>query len=194
MLYNLSNRWRRSREINIKIMHLITLVLVLHVLLGVYPPPDKEVAEAQITIIPTTKQIDVITTPTDTKLTILNEVVTPTPIAISTPKTNAVAIQKPAIDTKPRYDVTYIKKRICEVFVNNCKEALIIAHKESNYSTTAVSRTGDYGVFQLNCRWQKRRVGGDCTRFLDLETNLKVAKQIFNEQGWNPWTTKKYLP
>jgi len=87
----------------------------------------------------------------------------------------------------------YIKRRICEVFGPNCKEALIIAKYESGYREKVISRTGDYGVFQLNCRWQKRRVGGNCKKFLDLETNLRIAKQIYSEQNWRPWYTRKYL-
>ncbi len=86
-----------------------------------------------------------------------------------------------------------IKKRICEVFGSQCNNALIIAKYESSFRTGVISRTGDYGLFQINCRWQGHRVGGNCSALLDLETNLRVAKQIFNEQGWNPWYTKKFL-
>lgn len=108
------------------------------------------------------------------------------------PKYGVKVVNRIAIDY-PQTDKEYVKQRVCAVFAEHCAEALIIAFHESGYRTNAVSATGDYGVMQLNCRWQKRRVGGDCTRFLDLETNLRVAKQIFNEQGWNPWSTKKYL-
>jgi hypothetical protein len=92
------------------------------------------------------------------------------------------------------YSTEEIKTKICQVFVNNCNEALIIAFRESGYRQFAVSKTNDYGVFQMNCRWQKRRVGGNCNNFFDVDTNIRVAKQIYDEQGWNPWTTKKYLP
>ena len=92
------------------------------------------------------------------------------------------------------YTKEEIKAKICEVFGSECSNALIIAFKESGYRQFAVSKTNDYGVFQLNCRWQKRRVGGVCTRFFDVDTNIRVAKQIFDEQGWAPWSTKIYLP
>jgi hypothetical protein len=86
-----------------------------------------------------------------------------------------------------------IKAYICKVFENKCAEALIIANAESGFRANAISRTNDYGVFQLNCNWQKQRVGGDCRKFLDPITNINIAKQIYNEQGWNPWTTKYLL-
>lgn len=94
-------------------------------------------------------------------------------------------------------DKEYVKKRICEVFGSECSNALIIAFKESGYRTNASSSgyfsTANLGVFQINCRWQKNRVGGDCLKLFDLETNLRVAKQIYNEQGWKPWSTKVFL-
>lgn len=110
------------------------------------------------------------------------------------PKPSETPVQTNSNPSFPIYTKDEIKAKICEVFGSECSNALIIALKESGYTQYAVSKTGDYGVFQLNCRWQKKRVGGDCTRFFDVDTNIRVAKQIFNEQGWNPWTTKIYLP
>jgi len=92
------------------------------------------------------------------------------------------------------YSVDEIKSKICQVFGPECSNALIIAFRESGYRQFAISKTNDYGIFQMNCRWQGRRVGGVCTRYFDVDTNIRIAKQIFDEQGWNPWTTKKYLP
>lgn len=92
-----------------------------------------------------------------------------------------------------KYTKEQIMAKICQVFKNNCQEALIIAKHESGFRPWAISSTNDWGVFQLNCKWQKRRVGGDCRRFLDPDTNIRIAKQIYDEQGWNPWTTKRYL-
>jgi len=94
----------------------------------------------------------------------------------------------------PSFTKDEIKAKICAVFGSQCSNALIIALKESGYTQYAVSKTNDYGIFQLNCRWQKKRVGGVCTRFFDVDTNIRVAKQIFDEQGWAPWSTKIYLP
>ena len=94
-------------------------------------------------------------------------------------------------------DKEYVKQRICFYFPDNCDEALTIASHESGYRTNAASSgyfaTTNLGVFQLNCRWQKNRVGGDCLKFFDLETNLRVARQIYLEQKWEPWSTKVFL-
>jgi hypothetical protein len=121
----------------------------------------------------------------------LKPIVKSVPVQVKT-KAPVAPSPKTPIPT-PVGDKEYIKRRICEVFVEDCASALIIAFHESGYRTEAISRTNDYGVFQLNCKWQKKRVGGDCNRFLDLETNLRVAHQIYKEQGWKPWSTKIYL-
>lgn len=118
------------------------------------------------------------------------------PKEIPTPKPVQTKSIKPTPTTPPIAEVTniaYMQQRICEVFGEQCENALIIAKYESGFKNNIVSKTNDYGLFQLNCRWQGRRVGGDCTKFFDFETNLRVAKQIYDEQGWNPWYTKIYL-
>lgn len=101
---------------------------------------------------------------------------------------------------QPVLPSNHVQKRICEVFGAECNNALIIAKYESGYRSDAISPTGDYGVMQINCYWQGYRIGlpkrttnGRCNELLDLELNLQIAKQIYNEQGWNAWYTKKYL-
>lgn len=86
-----------------------------------------------------------------------------------------------------------IKRRICEVFGSQCRNALTIAYYESKYDQFAFSHTDDYGVMQVNCYWHKAKVGGDCNKLFDVETNLKVAKQIYDASGWRAWSTYKYL-
>ncbi len=87
----------------------------------------------------------------------------------------------------------YIKKRICEVFGTECQNALIIAYHESKYNPNALSKTGDYGVMQVNCYYHSKKVGGDCNKLYNLEINLQVALQIFKNRGWDAWATKHYL-
>lgn len=90
-------------------------------------------------------------------------------------------------------DGNYVKQRICEVFGSECQNALIIAKYESGYRTDAYY-LGNYGVFQINCPAHSGKVGGNCNALYDLETNLRVAKQIFDAQGWGPWAVKHHLP
>jgi hypothetical protein len=88
----------------------------------------------------------------------------------------------------------HVKKRICEVFPDNCQEALVIALHESGYNIKAQSSSSDSrGVFQIHCPSHRNKVGGDCNKLYDLETNLKIAHDIFARQGWSPWSTKVFL-
>lgn len=102
-------------------------------------------------------------------------------------------VMKPQPVLYPMYSIDYIRQRICEVFGSQCRNALIIAQRESGFNPRAVSPTADFGVMQINCPSHASKVGGDCTRFFDLETNLRVAKMIYDASGWRPWTTSKYL-
>lgn len=50
--------------------------------------------------------------------------------------------------------------------------------------------TKDYGVFQINTIHAWR---GNLT---DCKENIRIAKEIFDEQGWSPWSVyknKRYL-
>jgi hypothetical protein len=92
-------------------------------------------------------------------------------------------------------DKEYIKQRICEVWGPlQCANAIKIAQLESGLRTNARSSSNDFGVMQVNCTAHAKKVGGDCTKLYDLETNLRVAKQIYDgSKGWSPWTTSKML-
>lgn len=171
-------------------MNLLSLLLVLHILLGVYPSPEK--AEAQITIIPTTKQISVITTPTDNKLTILNEIVTPTPTVVSTPKIVAVAEKKVKVESLTVWSTNDVLKRIYEVFGPNALKAEKVARCESGLRSDAVGdrnlTPSSYGVFQI--RAFKGR--GSPTQLLDPEYNIQFAyKMSGGGQNWAAWTCGK---
>lgn len=91
------------------------------------------------------------------------------------------------------YSQSEIRNKICQVFVENCDEAIIIARYESGLRTNVISPTNDWGLFQINCRWHSRRVQGDCSKLLNPDINISIAKQIYLEQGWQPWATKIYL-
>lgn len=44
----------------------------------------------------------------------------------------------------------------------------------------------NYGLMQINSIHQ-RRVNGDLQSLYDPEVNIRVAFQIWTEQGWAPW-------
>lgn len=95
----------------------------------------------------------------------------------------------------PASDKELVKQRICEVFGPYCSQALIIAQRESGFNTNAYNASGSMGVFQINCPSHRRRVGGDCSKLYNMNTNIQIAYDIFREQGysWNAWSTKIYL-
>lgn len=81
------------------------------------------------------------------------------------------------------------------IYFGNDKVAYAIARAESGFNCKAVSHTGDYGLFQINKvhLWRFEKEGLDWSNCWD---NAKVARQIYEEQGWYPWSVfqnKKYL-
>ena len=71
--------------------------------------------------------------------------------------------------------------RIHRIWGENAEMAISIAKAESGLRCGAVSPTNDYSIFQLNIVHSWRGDITDCTE------NIKIAKQIFDEQGWRPW-------
>ena len=66
---------------------------------------------------------------------------------------------------------------------------------ESRWRAAAVSPTGDYGLFQLNRRWQEQRVnamGYQWTDVLNPRVNATVAIAIWESWGrsWGAWACK----
>lgn len=98
--------------------------------------------------------------------------------------------QKALVDKKTMdYSSSEIERLICQYFGDiDCKIAIAIAKAESGLRCEAV---GDghldpksYGVFQIR---------GFATRppvaeLLDCEKNIAYAKQMFDRQGWGPWS------
>lgn len=123
------------------------------------------------------------------------------PTPVPTPISPAVII--PEVPNEKRFRVSparqlpetteLVKRRICEVFTDHCLEALVIALHESGYNINARSSANAIGVFQILCSAHKKKVGGDCNKFYDLETNLRIAHDIFARQGWGPWEARVYL-
>ncbi len=75
-------------------------------------------------------------------------------------------------------------------------QAKIVMACESggNPSAKNINRNGtqDSGLFQIN-DVHLGRVGGDRSRLMDPATNIKVAADIYKEQGWRPWVCAKKL-
>lgn len=61
-------------------------------------------------------------------------------------------------------------------------------HCESRGEPLA-DNSGNRGLFQINVI-HYRRVGGQVSLLWDPEVNVRVAHEIWVEQGWRPWGCK----
>lgn len=86
-------------------------------------------------------------------------------------------------------DKQEVMSYILEVFGDDADRAIWIAKCESGLRKDAINPnnpngTTDYGVFQINSVHLKKR-GDKFTN--DWRENVRVAKKIFDEQGFRPW-------
>jgi len=94
-----------------------------------------------------------------------------------------------------------IQNIIREYFPDVYNEAINIAARESglnpgaigqNYNAEGVPSSQDYGLFQINDRWQGpgvEKAGMTMEDMLDAIKNVQYARQLYEQQGWNPWAT-----
>lgn len=95
----------------------------------------------------------------------------------------AIAVKQPS--TVAEYIKLY--------FGDQAPLATAICMAESGCRSDAIGYNSDgsvdRGVFQINSVHYKRVNSLD--QLLDAETNIKVAAQIYHEQGFKPWVTFK---
>ncbi len=75
------------------------------------------------------------------------------------------------------------------------EKAIRVATCESRMQPDAVSRSGDYGLFQINkVTWEKTVKGWGYTwdEMFDAEANADVAYRIYKLAGnsWSPWSCR----
>ena len=67
------------------------------------------------------------------------------------------------------------------------EQAIAVARCENReLDPSIISDSEDYGIFQINAV-HAARVAGDLTRLLIAEVNVRVAYEIWSEEGWEPW-------
>ncbi len=70
-------------------------------------------------------------------------------------------------------------------------KAMDVIECESNFDPTAVSPSNDHGLFQINIvhkpRVQSMGYSWD-PQIYDPYINGKVARALWDESGWQPWT------
>ncbi len=102
---------------------------------------------------------------------------------------------KPARSDKPAKPdgAQTIEDLIRETFGKRSDEALRVASCESKLDPKALSRAGARGVFQIMPvhTWRVAQVGG--RNLDDPKTNVRVAKALFDDEGWRPWTCARIV-
>jgi hypothetical protein len=87
--------------------------------------------------------------------------------------------------------LTAVEKILLEVFgVEDFKMARAVAKAESGLREDAfhanTNGTIDVGIFQINSIHFGRE-GCSFKELVNMESNIKCAKKIYDEQGWGPW-------
>lgn len=129
---------------------------------GLSKPTEPEVVEAQVG-----EEREILTVPSPT----------PTPVVLPDYFNDLTEVP---VDALMKYEL------IKRYFGDDTYRAVRVAHCESRLiqwkRNTNKDGSVDVGMFQINQYWHGHR--GDLT---DIEENVRVAKEIYDEQGWNPW-------
>ena len=83
----------------------------------------------------------------------------------------------------------YVLDRVAEAGINP-KIAEAVIRCESNWKPTVVSRTSDYGLWQLNLP-SHPSVTKECA--LDVNCSTEYAIQMIKRSGWYPWVCARNL-
>jgi hypothetical protein len=107
----------------------------------------------------------------------------------------APKLYEPDAEEEEEQEDPSIEDMIREEFGDRAEEALRIAHCESRLEPSARSRAGAVGVFQIMPRYHSWRVGEveDGKDLWDPMTNVRVARNIFDHQGWRPWVCARIV-
>jgi soluble lytic murein transglycosylase-like protein len=112
----------------------------------------------------------------------------------------APATPEPKAPPKAKERRTQRKKRkptiedmIRSQFGKRADEALNVARCESKLQPKALSRSGARGIFQIMPvhSWRIARVRGK--DLWDPKTNIKVARHLFDDEGWGPWSCARIV-
>ena len=104
---------------------------------------------------------------------------------------------KVARETQPgfgRYSVSNMSTEdlIKAVFGPEAPNALKVAFCESKFDPSVTGRFRERGIFQIHPVHRKRieSMGYTWDQMYEVLPNIKVAYEIWSEQGWKPWTCR----
>ena len=95
--------------------------------------------------------------------------------------------------TSKKNEPKTIPDMIRDEFDDHADEAMRVAHCESKFDPGAYN-AGAVGVFQILASahdWRVEKVRGRDLN--DARTNIRVARHLFDEQGWGPWTCARIV-
>jgi hypothetical protein len=112
-----------------------------------------------------------------------------------TPKLITPVVQTTLQPTQPIQPET-LNDLINKYFPENARaKALKIANCESSGNEQAIGHnkngSTDNGYFQINSI-HKARVKGDLSKLLNGQINVRIASELYNEQGFDPWYSSKH--
>jgi len=101
----------------------------------------------------------------------------------------ALQEQPKTVLIKVVYDEAGIERLIRETFPETPNTAVAIAKAESELNPNAFNPeahrgcNGSIGIFQMACVHNKK----DTQALYDVETNIKMARELYLREGWKPW-------
>ena len=80
---------------------------------------------------------------------------------------------------------------------NLYKKAIVVAWCESRLDPNATNKnrngTTDRGVFQINDGGTMQRLGINAKEAFNYSHNIRAAKVLFDDRGWQPWVCSKQI-
>lgn len=95
-------------------------------------------------------------------------------------------VSKPAVSASLPVGCEHYRDLVQRYFGSQTDNAMLTMQKESGCNPQALSSTADRGLFQIN-QVHSAKVGGNLAALYDPETNVRIAKQIYDGRGWTAW-------
>lgn len=119
---------------------------------------------------------------------------TPTPTIGTAASTSAVRREPAsAASSLPDGRIGELRALVMRIFGRQGPNAVRVADCETGgtWDPAVVNSSGHTGLFQISPEWHAWRAEALGYTWADMRTaepNIRVAKHLYDEQGWGPWT------